>query len=99
MVMFTWNQMNGTDNVDLFFVPSTLKMHLSHTSSEKKIDVFLGELRFVPPFTNIWQHDRVFGIKFFFDDFSQEFVKETFLEIYAGSSEINFIFEGCYGCP
>ena len=36
--------------------------------------------------------------KNFFYDFSPEFVKETFLEIYVGSSEINFIFEGCYGC-
>jgi hypothetical protein len=25
-----------------------------------------GEWRFVPPFTNIWQHDRVFGMKIFF---------------------------------
>jgi hypothetical protein len=81
-VMFTWNQMNGTDNVDLFFVPSTLKMHLSHTSSEKKIDVFLGELRFVPPFTNIWQHDRVFGIK-------------IFLRFFAGVRKRNFFRDLC----
>ncbi len=46
-----------------------LKNRISFAEIEGKEVVslpFSGEWRFVPPFTNIWQHDRVIGMKILF---------------------------------